>query len=387
MKIPKVTFGMIVLNGQPFVLYNLRSIYPFASQIIVVEGASLKAAHAARPDGHSIDDSLESLKSFQQNEDPKGILTIVTAEDEGHNNGFWPGEKDEQSKAYSKRATGDWLWQIDVDEFYRSPDMRHVCEYLCHHPEKECLSFSIHQYWGGFDYLVDGGLFMSHAYAGEPWGAARRLFRWTPESHYTTHRPPTVVDGGGRTTTDRATNITQVLDPPCFMFHYPMLFFHQYMQKGIYYDNQNWQHEDRVADRYAQLYRQIDTSNVFSIFTHRGTHNWLIRNTFSHPELICRLQEDLKLGSSQYALRSSRDIEAVMNSNEYMSKVIWMRRREWIRAVVEVSWYRVKRFLKRSTLVRGITYSIKSWFTPRGSTDFPFGMIVVATVVLCGRQC
>jgi hypothetical protein len=38
-KSPRITFGMIVLNGEPFMRYNLQAIYPFAHQIIVVEGA------------------------------------------------------------------------------------------------------------------------------------------------------------------------------------------------------------------------------------------------------------------------------------------------------------------------------------------------------------
>ena len=54
MGIPKITFGIIVLNGEPFTRYNLRALYPFAHEIIVAEGASPKAAHAATPDGHSI---------------------------------------------------------------------------------------------------------------------------------------------------------------------------------------------------------------------------------------------------------------------------------------------------------------------------------------------
>jgi hypothetical protein len=50
-RIPKVTFGIIVLNGEPFTRYNLRALYPFAHEIIVVEEASPAAAHAATPDG------------------------------------------------------------------------------------------------------------------------------------------------------------------------------------------------------------------------------------------------------------------------------------------------------------------------------------------------
>jgi hypothetical protein len=119
MELPKITFGLIVLNGEPFTRYNLRALYPFAHQIIVAEGASPKAAHVATPDGHSIDGTLDILRRFKAEEDPEDKIIIVTAEDEGHPNGFWPGEKDEQSQAYAKRATGDWLWQVDIDEFYQ----------------------------------------------------------------------------------------------------------------------------------------------------------------------------------------------------------------------------------------------------------------------------
>ena len=51
--LPRVSFGMIVLNGMPFVPYNLLALYPFAHQIIVVEGAAPGAAGIATPAGHS----------------------------------------------------------------------------------------------------------------------------------------------------------------------------------------------------------------------------------------------------------------------------------------------------------------------------------------------
>ena len=44
---PKITFGMIVLNGEPFIKYNLRALYPYAHQIIVVEGACPSSASVA----------------------------------------------------------------------------------------------------------------------------------------------------------------------------------------------------------------------------------------------------------------------------------------------------------------------------------------------------
>lgn len=360
--LPRITFGMIVLNGQPLLLYNLRSVYPFASQIVVIEGASPKAAHASTSDGHSIDGTLEARPAFKANEDPRNIVTIVTAEDEGHPDGFWPGDKDEQSSAYSLRATGDWLWQLDVDEFYRHDDMRRVCDYLRTHPQTTCVSFSIHQYWGGFDFLVDGGLFLSHNYAGEPWGAARRIFRWGPGSKYTTHRPPTVTTSAGEVITERVLNITKKLRPHCYLFHYSMIFRHQFMQKGRYYDNHNWKHEDDVETRYRRLYATIDGRDVFSIYTHMGTHNWLLRNRFEHPYEISRLQEDLKTDPLNYELRSTSDIEAIVSSHLYNIRIAWLYLEEWMYAASGLAWYKIKVQLKRYAMTRTLAYSIKSRF-------------------------
>ena len=52
MKAP-VTFGMIVLNGEPFVRYNLRALCPFGHQIIVVEGAAPAAPSSPLAPGKS----------------------------------------------------------------------------------------------------------------------------------------------------------------------------------------------------------------------------------------------------------------------------------------------------------------------------------------------
>ena len=122
-KYPKISFGMIVLNGLPFIKYNLKGLYPYAHQIIVVEGACRSASSIADKNGHSNDGTLEELKIFKSEFDKEDKITIVTAEDDGKPNGFW-NEKDEMSQAYAKRATGDYLWQVDVDEFYKSEDMK-----------------------------------------------------------------------------------------------------------------------------------------------------------------------------------------------------------------------------------------------------------------------
>src|SRR4030095_3477444 len=95
--LPKITFGIIVLNGEPFTRYCLRALYPFAHEIIVVEGANPSAAAYATPDGHSVDGTLEVLRHFKADEDPEDKLRLIVRD------GFW-SEKDEQSRAYAECA-------------------------------------------------------------------------------------------------------------------------------------------------------------------------------------------------------------------------------------------------------------------------------------------
>jgi hypothetical protein len=150
---PQITFGMIVLNGEPFIRYNLRTLYPFAHQIIVVEGACSGAKGIATADGHSMDTTQDTLKRFKNEEDHDDKLFIVTAEDEGYPDGFW-SEKDEMSQAYAKRATGNYLWQIDVDEFYLERDMEKVVKLL--RTGADMVSFYNLSFWGSPNYIVDG---------------------------------------------------------------------------------------------------------------------------------------------------------------------------------------------------------------------------------------
>jgi hypothetical protein len=75
---PRITFGMIVLNGEPFIRYCIRALYPHAHQIIVVEGAVEKARSIATPDGHSTDSTRETLASIQTHEDPENKITVIS---------------------------------------------------------------------------------------------------------------------------------------------------------------------------------------------------------------------------------------------------------------------------------------------------------------------
>ncbi len=307
---PRVTFGIIVLDGEPFTRYTLRSLYPFAHQIIVVEGAAPGARHIATSDGHSRDGTLEILHRFQAEEDPEGKVTIVTAEDEGHPDGFWPGEKHEQSRAYAARANGDWLWQVDIDEFYRPEEMELVLAMLASQPAIDAVTFRQVTFWGGLDYVCDGWYLRRGAMD------YHRLFKWGPGYDYVTHRPPTVVDEAGRNLrTKRWLDAASMLDRGVRLYHYSLLLPKQVIEKCDYYATADWAKRtgaiEWANEGYLSLRRPYRVHNVFAY------PSWLERYDGPHPEHVRRMIDDLRHGDGSIQLRPTADIERLLDSRSY----------------------------------------------------------------------
>jgi len=306
----KISFGIIVLNGEPFTRYNLRALYPFAHQIIVVEGATPAAAGIATPQGHSRDNTLEIVQSFQRDEDPDGKVILVTAEQEGHPDGFWPGEKDQMSHAYATRVTGDYLWQVDVDEFYQPEEMNRMVAYLQANPDVTAATFKMITFWGGIDYLADGWFLRR----GED--QYHRLFKWNTGYRYAAHRPPTVVDERGvdlRKIKWLAASDTNKLG--IRLYHYSLVFPKQVAEKTEYYQNVDWARRTKALqwaeESYETLQRPYRVHNIYKY------PSWLERFSGEHPPEILALQRDLRQGHLAIELRSAADIEQLLKSPGY----------------------------------------------------------------------
>src|SRR4051794_21841879 len=307
---PRVTFGIIVLNGEPFTAHTIRSLYAYAHEIIVVEGAAPGARNIATADGHSRDGTLDVLRRLAADEDPDGKLTIVTAEDDGHPDGFWPGEKHEQSQAYARRATGEYLWQVDIDEFYLAADMERVLSRLSAEPRVDAMTFRQITFWGGLDYVVDGWYLRR--------GAAdyHRLFRWGPGFSYATHRPPTILDETGRdlrkgTWIDASTTAAWGVR----LYHYSLLLPKQVIEKSDYYANAEWaRRQGAVAwanEAYLQLERPFRVHNV------EAYPSWLERYRGRHPDEIVRMVQHLATQAGATPLRRTDDIERLVDAPWY----------------------------------------------------------------------
>ena len=297
---PRISFGMIVLNGEPFLRYNLRALYPYAHEIIVVEGAAPAAANIATPDGHSRDRTLETLADFKAHEDPHDKLQIVTRD------GFW-SEKDEMSKAYAERASGDYLWQVDVDEFYPPAAIEAVIDLLRMDAPISAVSFNTVTFWGAPDVRVDSWYLRR--------GAAEyhRLFKWGGEYRYATHRPPTVIDAEGRDLrTKKWLRGDFMAAHGIEMLHYSLLLPKQVLEKCDYYSRADWAQRRDALDwarhNWLALKRPFRCHNVAEY------PGCLYRYAGAHPPEIKRMWRDINQPDSGIEVRQRDDIDRLLGS-------------------------------------------------------------------------
>jgi len=308
---PKITFGMIVLNGEPFIRYNLRALYPFAHQIIVVEGAAPSAKGIATPDGHSRDGTLETLRRFREEEDPEGKLLVVTAEDEGKPDGFWT-EKDEMSQAYAKRATGNYLWQIDSDEFYLPRDMELVIGMLRKDPGIKAVTFRVLTFWGGLEYLSDSLYLQKGAHD------FHRLFAWGPGHRYSIHRPPTVLDERGMDLRKiKWVSGAETARMGIRMYHYELLFPKQVEEKCEYYKTSNPLGVFSALDGWLRdsFFSLEKPYRVHMMYQHLS---WLERFSGDQPPQAAAMVEAVRAGKHPgITMRKTEDIDALLAGRGY----------------------------------------------------------------------
>ena len=130
---------MIIFNGAEFLRQVLDSIYSFAHEIIIAEGADRNSRPYAKPNGSSTDETVDIIKSYP---DPGRKILLIQ--------GIWK-DKIEQSNAWLRHATGDYVWQIDDDEIYKKEDLIKIDSLLKERPETTAVSFHWCHFFGGVD--------------------------------------------------------------------------------------------------------------------------------------------------------------------------------------------------------------------------------------------
>lgn len=321
--VPRITFGIIVLNGEPFIKYCLRQLYPFAHEIIVVEGAYWASAANADSEGHSIDNTLEELHCFKREEDSRGIVQIVTK------NGLWESLT-VQCQAFAARATGDYLWQVDVDEFYKPENMQTVINLLAADPSVTMVSFKLIQFCFGFDYVLHSGRDLQRHGIME----CRRVFKWGPGYKYVEHEPPTVVDHSGCDVGKiNYLNNKQMARLGIHIYHYTSIFEIQMKSKARAYALRGWRGKSENAISCAENW--ISLNDPFHLQLEQKYYTWLERFTDIHPPEIIRLRQDIKSGKIKMSMRNNADVERLFSSPRYKLGKICVQLWECIRSQFE----------------------------------------------------
>ncbi len=341
---PRITFGIIVLNGEPFIRYTLRALYPFAHEIIVVEGAAPGAKNVATPDGHSRDSTLHTLRNFQQSEDPDKKLTIVTRD------GFWT-EKDEMSQAYAERATGDYLWQVDVDEFYQPAHMRAICDMLMADSTITAMSFDTLTFWGAPDYRVDSW------YKRRGASIYHRLFKWGAGYHYATHRPPTVLDERGRNLRElHWIRAEELAARGIHLYHYSLLLPKQVLEKCEYYSRAEWAKRQGAVDWANEAYLGLRRPyHLHNVDQYPGC---LYRFHGEHPPQVVQMWQDITAPESPYQIRQTEDVEALLQSRRYQVGRSFVMIANRPSLLLRKSWIQLKGLLARC-LPRAVKDALK----------------------------
>lgn len=171
----KLTFGIIVLNGDFFLQQVLESIYPFAHAICIAEGP-VKWFSTHMGIYKSCDDTLSIIKNFP---DPQNKIKFVTGQYE---------EKTEQCRAWFDHVPCDTDYVIcnDADEVHTAENIIKLISYL----EKEkptSVGFKSDSFYGGFDRII-GGFERDHSF--------KRVLKYEPGCYYRTHRQPTLAIEG-----------------------------------------------------------------------------------------------------------------------------------------------------------------------------------------------
>ena len=210
----RYSFGMIVFNGEEFLRQVLDSIYNFAYQIIIVEGADRNSMPFANPDGSSTDHTVDIIKSYP---DPDRKIRLIQ--------GNWRN-KTEQSNVWIDRASGDFVWQIDDDEIYKKEDLLAIDTLLKTRPETTAVSFHWCHFFGGMDRIRP-----INKKTPEVW----RLFKFKPSYRWHSHRPPDILDDKGKSL--RLINpipASELVDRGIYIYHFSYITDKQVQEKMRY---------------------------------------------------------------------------------------------------------------------------------------------------------
>jgi hypothetical protein len=207
----KIAFCCIVFNGNYVLRQMIDSIYPFANQIIFVDG--VVDYWAKQGFTGSIDDTIKIIESYPDIENKIILHKNIVAK-----------EKTELCQKFMESVDPktNYIWCIDSDEMYKDEAIIKTIN-LLESQKPESISFQSVTFFGGFEHILTG---FERNYP------VKRILRYEPGCYYKEHRPPTLSceNKGGLHIPN-----TQMTALGIEMYHYSYVFPKQVKDKVGYY--------------------------------------------------------------------------------------------------------------------------------------------------------
>ena len=296
-----VSYAMNVLNGEPFIWYQLHSIYEFAHEIIIVEGAYDKFRHAANG-FRSKDKTIEIIEQFP---DPCKKIKLIKKN-------YFYDDRVGMCNEFMNQLTGDILWQIDVDEFYA----RTTHDYVKHLFESDDLldqiSFNFFDYYRGFEHIISG-------YASSLIDVVR-VHRIYPGLMWSSQRPPTLALNGKIFKPRKSLNGQQMRAHGHFMHNATMIFDGQVADKFTYYSKMWPKGIQEFNNWYISSWMNFEQK--FSVAGLKDSLTYVLPRKHTLPETLLLMQSDIYNGNlSGYQLNSKLVQMRIDEDLNYSTKV------------------------------------------------------------------
>lgn len=294
-----VSYIMNVLNGEPFIKYQLDSIYPYAHEIIIVEGAYRKFRHAATTNGRSTDHTIECINAYPDIE--KKIKLIVKP-------GFYDDRLD-MCNELLPHVTGDVIWQVDVDEFYYPETHVFIQTVFASDPTLDRVSFCFYDIFANPMYFIEG-------YRALGLDNVNRVHRFDTGDRWMNQRPPILCDLNQKQKTIRKhLDGYDLIKMGHVMFNGTALFEKQIREKYTYYNimSKNISEPKRwIFDVWQNF------SNKFNVAGFDHSITYLKKNWLDLPRGFKEMWDDVSSGNYPgFFPRETDDIEEYFASRQY----------------------------------------------------------------------
>lgn len=280
----KLTFGIIVLNGDFLLKQVLESIYDSAHSICIAEGS----VKYWQQNGvtNSTDDSIKIIKEFP---DKENKIRLVQ--------GSW-NEKTEQCQAWFNLVPDDtdYVWCVDSDEVHTSENITKVIEYL-EDKKPTSLGFQSDSFYGGFDSII-GGFEREHSF--------KRVLQYKKHCTYLTHRQPTLALNGQPIKGNDILGSQLFKDIGVSMWHGSYISPKQVFEKIKYYENSVISKGNCIPNYFKDVYLnwvlnakkrmeiELKWNGVQEFMPHARGSCFTEKYTGEHPEIIIRDMSELK---------------------------------------------------------------------------------------------